>query len=89
MATNIPPHNLTELANITIQLIEKPETKKQDLIKMVPGPDFPTGGTIVGLQGCKNLYFNGQGSLILRGSSTFCNKVIIRLSTFNSPFLFC
>lgn len=71
MATNIPPHNLTELANITIQLIENPKTKKQDLIKMVPGPDFPTGGTIVGLQGCQSLYFNGQGSLILRGSSIF------------------
>jgi len=71
MATNIPPHNLSELANITIQLIKNPQTNQRELMKIVPGPDFPTGGTIVGLQGCQNLYESGQGSLILRGNSNF------------------
>jgi len=71
MATNIPPHNLTELANITIHLIKNPKTHQKDLLKIIPGPDFPTGGTIIGLQGCQNLYESGQGSLILRGSSSF------------------
>jgi DNA gyrase subunit A len=71
MATNVPPHNLTELANITIQLIRDPSINQRDLMKIVPGPDFPTGGTIVGIQGCQNLYESGQGSLILRGSSNF------------------
>ena len=71
MATNIPPHNLSELANITIQLIKNPQTNQRELMKIIPGPDFPTGGTIVGLQGCQNLYESGQGSLILRGNSNF------------------
>ena len=71
MATNVPPHNLTELANLTIHLINNPSAKQKDLMKIVPGPDFPTGGTIVGLQGCQNLYECGQGSLILRGNSYF------------------
>jgi len=71
MATNIPPHNLSELADITIQLIKNPKTDQRDLMRIVPGPDFPTGGTIVGLKGCQNLYESGQGSLILRGNSNF------------------
>jgi len=71
MATNIPPHNLSELANITIQLIKNPQTNQRELMKIIPGPDFPTGGTIVGLQGCQNLYESGQGSLVLRGNSNF------------------
>ena len=71
MATNIPPHNLTELADITIKLINNPKMKQKELMKIVPGPDFPTGGTIVGFQGCQNLYESGQGSLILRGNSNF------------------
>ena len=62
MAANVPPHNLTELANLTIHLINNPSAKQKDLMKIVPGPDFPTGGTIVGLQGCQNLYECGQGS---------------------------
>jgi len=73
MATNIPPHNLTELADVTIQLIDNPRTSQRELIKLVPGPDFPTGGTIVGFQGCQNLYENGQGSIVLRGNSNFEN----------------
>ena len=71
MATNIPPHNLTELANTTIQLIKNPRINQQDLMKILPGPDFPTGGTIVGIQGCQNLYESGQGSLVLRSTSNF------------------
>jgi len=71
MATNIPPHNLTEIAHLTINLIDNPRMKQKNLMKIVPGPDFPTGGTIVGFQGCQNLYEGGQGSLILRGNSDF------------------
>ncbi|HMD50634.1 MAG TPA: DNA gyrase subunit A, partial [Bryobacteraceae bacterium] len=51
MATNIPPHNLTEIINATIQLVQKPDTHLAEIINMVQGPDFPTGGFILGRQG--------------------------------------
>ena len=70
MATNIPPHNLTEIIEATIHLIEKPNAKVQDLMKMVPGPDFPTGGFIYGREGIRQAYATGRGSLVMRAKAS-------------------
>jgi DNA gyrase subunit A len=66
MATNIPPHNLTEILEATITLIQKPETTLAELLKIVPGPDFPTGGFIFGREGIKQAYETGRGVVIMR-----------------------
>ena len=66
MATNFPPHNLTEIINATIALIHNPVTPFAKLIEMVPGPDFPTGGFILGRQGIIDAYTKGRGQLKLR-----------------------
>ncbi|HWA00888.1 MAG TPA: DNA gyrase subunit A [Caulobacterales bacterium] len=66
MATNIPPHNLTEVVNAAIQLIDKPDTTDLELLDIVPGPDFPTGGEILGRNGAKTALLTGRGSVIIR-----------------------
>jgi DNA gyrase subunit A len=66
MATKIPPHNLTEIVDATIALIRKPAIKVEDLMKIVTGPDFPTGGFIYGRQEIKRAYLEGRGVLQLR-----------------------
>ncbi len=66
MATKIPPHNLTEIVNATIALIQNPATPLIKLLEMVQGPDFPTGGYILGKQGIIEAYTRGRGSLKLR-----------------------
>lgn len=66
MATNIPPHNLKEIVNATIALVNDPKTPLAKIIEMVPGPDFPTGGFILGRQGILDYYTKGRGSLKLR-----------------------
>ncbi|OLE51889.1 MAG: DNA gyrase subunit A [Acidobacteria bacterium 13_1_20CM_3_53_8] len=66
MATKIPPHNLTEIVDATITLLKKPEIKIQDLMKIVTGPDFPTGGFIYGREEIKKSYLEGRGVLQLR-----------------------
>jgi len=66
MATNIPPHNLTEIINAAIALIQKPDTPLAKILEMVPGPDFPTGGFILGRQGIVDAYTKGRGQLKLR-----------------------
>ena len=66
MATNIPPHNLREIINASIVLLEDPKTALAKIIEMVPGPDFPTGGFILGRQGIVDYYTRGRGSLKLR-----------------------
>ena len=66
MATKIPPHNLTEIIDATIALIKKPHTKAEDLLKLVPGPDFPTGGFIYGREGIKQAYLTGRGIIQMR-----------------------
>jgi len=71
MATNIPPHNLTELIRVVKVLIRNPKINENQLIKLIPGPDFPTGGSIVGLQGCSLLYKTGQGPIVVRGKTHF------------------
>jgi len=66
MATNIPPHNLTEIINATIALIQNPKTPLAKILEMVPGPDFPTGGLILGNQGIIDAYTKGRGHLKIR-----------------------
>jgi len=66
MATNIPPHNLTEVINATIALIQNPNTPFAKIAEMVPGPDFPTGGFILGRQGIVDAFTKGRGQLKLR-----------------------
>ena len=66
MATNIPPHNLGEVIDATIALIDRPDMSIADLIEIVPGPDFPTGGSIVGRTGINSAYATGRGSVLMR-----------------------
>ncbi len=66
MATNIPPHNLTEIVNATIMLVNKPTTTLEELMTVVQGPDFPTGGFIVGRNGIIDAYRKGRGRFIMR-----------------------
>ncbi len=67
MATNIPPHNLGELVDGAIALIQNPELTTTDLMQYIPGPDFPTGGQILGRSGIKSAYSEGRGSITMRG----------------------
>jgi DNA gyrase subunit A len=66
MATKIPPHNLTEIIDATITLLKKPNTKDEELLKIVPGPDFPTGGFIYGREGIRQAYLTGRGIIQMR-----------------------
>jgi len=67
MATNIPPHNIGEIIDATLALIERPGISDDDLIKLVPGPDFPTGGVIQGRVGILSAYKTGRGAIQVRG----------------------
>ncbi|WP_013322087.1 DNA topoisomerase (ATP-hydrolyzing) subunit A [Gloeothece verrucosa] len=67
MATNIPPHNLGELVDGAIAMIHNPEITNIELMKYIPGPDFPTGGQILGRSGIKDAYISGRGSITMRG----------------------
>lgn len=67
MATNIPPHNLHELVKATNLLLEDPTATVDDIMKVMPGPDFPTGGIICGYRGIKEAYNTGRGKIALRG----------------------
>jgi DNA gyrase subunit A len=69
MATNIPPHNLTELCKAIIHLIDQPDASLSDLMFYLPGPDFPTGGYIVGRSGIEAAYQTGKGSILLQAKS--------------------
>jgi DNA gyrase subunit A len=70
MATNIPPHNLGEVIDACVALIEDPALGIDDLINIIPGPDFPTGGIILGRQGIRSAYHLGRGSIVMRGKVT-------------------
>ncbi len=70
MATNIPPHNLTEVINGAIAKIDNPELTSIDLMKYVKGPDFPSGGVIMGTEGITEAYTTGRGSIPVRGLAT-------------------
>jgi DNA gyrase subunit A len=69
MATNIPPHNLGEIIDATVLLIEKPDSTLKEVMKFVPGPDFPTGGYISGAEGILSAYKTGRGSLTMRAKA--------------------
>ena len=71
MATNIPPHNLGEVIDATLALIETPDLPTERLLEIVPGPDFPTGGLILGRSGIRKAYLEGRGSVILRARTRF------------------
>jgi DNA gyrase subunit A len=71
MATNIPPHNLGELIDACLALVDNPDLTIDELIEIVPGPDFPTGGTILGRQGIRAAYHLGRGSIVMRGKVEF------------------
>ena len=70
MATNIPPHNLGEVLDACCAYIDNPEISIDDLINIVPGPDFPTGGMILGYGGAKSAYYTGRGSVMMRAKAT-------------------
>src|SRR6184192_3144076 len=70
MATNIPPHNLGEVIDACVALIDDPALGIDDLINIIPGPDFPTGGIILGRQGIRSAYHLGRGSIVMRGKVT-------------------
>ncbi|SCM67904.1 DNA gyrase subunit A [Donghicola eburneus] len=69
MATNIPPHNLGEVVDATLALIEDPDLSSEQLIQYVPGPDFPTGGILLGRSGARKAYLEGRGSVIIRSKT--------------------
>ncbi|HCD79901.1 MAG TPA: DNA gyrase subunit A, partial [Alphaproteobacteria bacterium] len=67
MATNIPPHNLGELIDGVLALIADPQIEERQLMSIIPGPDFPTGGQILGRKGIRETYTGGRGSITMRG----------------------
>ena len=69
MATNIPPHNLGEVIDATLALIDEPDLSTEQLIEYVPGPDFPTGGIMLGRTGARKAYLEGRGSVIVRAKT--------------------
>ncbi len=69
MATNIPPHNLGEVIDATLALIENPDLSSEQLIEYIPGPDFPTGGIMLGRSGARKAYIEGRGSVIVRAKT--------------------
>ncbi len=69
MATNIPPHNLGEVVDACLALIEDPDLSSEALIEYVPGPDFPTGGIMLGRSGARKAYLEGRGSVIVRSKT--------------------
>jgi DNA gyrase subunit A len=71
MATNIPPHNLGEVIDACVALIDNPSLTIDELINIIPGPDFPTGGIILGRQGIRSAYHLGRGSIVMRGKVEF------------------
>jgi DNA gyrase subunit A len=69
MATNIPPHNLREIIDASVLMIDKPEVTLKEVMKLVPGPDFPTGGYIAGREGIEAAYKTGRGSFTMRAKA--------------------
>src|SRR5215472_15113009 len=66
MATNIPPHNLTEICNALLALVDNPNLTHERILDIVPGPDFPTGGQLLGRESIRQAYLTGRGTLIMR-----------------------
>lgn len=74
MATSIPPHNLGEVCDATIRLIDDPDCTLDDLLECVPGPDFPTGGIICGRMGIRQAYLTGRSTIVLRARTRFLTE---------------
>jgi DNA gyrase subunit A len=77
MATNIPPHNLKEICDAIVEVVRNPLISNEELMKIVKGPDFPTGGVIVGKEGIEQVYSTGKGKLILRGKVEVEDEAIV------------
>jgi DNA gyrase subunit A len=75
MATNIPPHNLGEIVDACVALLDDPEIALEALFDIVPGPDFPTGGEIIGRTGARNALMTGRGSVVVRGKTAIETRV--------------
>ncbi len=71
MATNIPPHNLNEVVDACLHLLKNPEASIEELMEIIPAPDFPTGGIIYGIQGVKDAYRTGRGKVVMRAKCHF------------------
>jgi len=69
MATKIPPHNLSEIINALVELIDNPNMETEDLMKHIKGPDFPTGGKVLGLEGIRDAYSTGRGKVKMQGKA--------------------
>src|SRR5262249_32247096 len=81
MATEIPPHNLREVCDALIKLIDRPEVTVEELLEVLPGPDFPTGGIICGRQGILDGYRTGRGKVVLRARAHIdedANQIIVQ-----------
>ncbi len=74
MATNIPPHNLNEVIDAIMMLIDNPEATIEDLMTCIKGPDFPTGGIIMGYSGIRSAYYTGRGKIVLRGRANIVEE---------------
>lgn len=74
MATNIPPHNLTEVIDALLLLIDNPDATVEDLMTCIKGPDFPTGGIIMGYSGIRSAYYTGRGKIVLRGRANIVEE---------------
>lgn len=72
MATNIPPHNLGELCDAVVALVDDPLLSDEALFKIIPAPDFPTGGQIMGLAGAEELYKTGTSYHLCLASASLC-----------------
>ena len=88
MATNIPPHNLTEVINACVCVLDDPEATMPDLMEHVTGPDFPTGGIIMGRSGIRAAYATGRGKIVVRARTEFeeFNKDRIRIIVTELPY---
>ena len=71
MATNIPPHNLNEVVDACLHMLKNPEASIEDLMEIIPGPDFPTGGIIYGINGVRDGYRTGRGRVVMRAKCHF------------------
>ena len=88
MATNIPPHNLTEVINACLCVIDDPEVSMTDLMEHISGPDFPTGGIIMGRSGIRAAYATGRGKVVVRARTEFeeFNKDRVRIIVTELPY---
>jgi len=88
MATNIPPHNLTEVINACVCVLDDPEVTMTDLLEHISGPDFPTGGIIMGRSGIRAAYATGRGKVVVRAKTEFeeFNKDRVRIIVTELPY---